>query len=81
MSPNCILVNSLPIMQIYREIATKLTIKLIHAWRLSVGIPLTWEPVREKFGSPIRITSGYRPPAVNSSLGGARNSQHLYFRA
>ena len=47
----------------------------------AIRVARTWGPVREKFGSPIRITSGYRPPAVNSSLGGARNSQHLYFRA
>lgn len=37
--------------------------------------------VRENFGSPITITSGYRPPQVNSQIGGARNSQHLYFKA
>jgi hypothetical protein len=47
----------------------------------AIQVAKTWGPVREKFGSPIKITSGYRPPAVNSSVGGARNSQHLYFRA
>lgn len=37
--------------------------------------------VREQFGSPITITSGYRPPQVNNQVGGAKNSQHLYFKA
>jgi GH24 family phage-related lysozyme (muramidase) len=29
-------------------------------------------------GKPVIITSGYRPPAVNSSVGGASGSEHLY---
>lgn len=40
-----------------------------------------WGVVRQKFGSPIYTSSGYRPPSVNKSVGGARNSQHLYFLA
>ena len=35
------------------------------------------ETVRAKFG-PLKITSGHRPPAVNSAVGGAANSEHLY---
>jgi Peptidase M15 len=33
--------------------------------------------IREKFGSPIGITSGYRPASVNKSVGGARYSRHM----
>lgn len=33
--------------------------------------------IREKWGSPIGITSGYRPPNVNASVGGASKSRHL----
>lgn len=38
------------------------------------------EPLRERVG-PIRITSGYRSSLVNSRVGGAANSQHLYGEA
>ncbi|MBK1989377.1 hypothetical protein A0J48_017860 [Sphaerospermopsis aphanizomenoides BCCUSP55] len=47
----------------------------------AIKLAKVWGGVREKFGSPIRITSGYRPPAVNRSVGGVSNSQHIYFRA
>ncbi|NET00077.1 MAG: hypothetical protein F6K62_18685 [Sphaerospermopsis sp. SIO1G2] len=47
----------------------------------AIRLAKTWGEVRDKFGSPIRITSAYRPPAVNRRVGGVRNSQHLYFRA
>jgi GH24 family phage-related lysozyme (muramidase) len=37
------------------------------------------ERVRAAFGGrPVVITSGYRPPAVNRSVGGASGSEHLY---
>lgn len=36
------------------------------------------EKVRARFSAPIEITSGYRPPAINASVGGASQSEHLY---
>jgi GH24 family phage-related lysozyme (muramidase) len=37
------------------------------------------ERVRQQFGGrPVVITSGYRPPAINRSVGGASGSEHLY---
>ena len=37
--------------------------------------------IREHFGKPITITSGYRTATHNKSVGGAAYSQHLYGRA
>ena len=36
------------------------------------------EPIRIKYGKPIKITSGYRCPELNRKIGGARNSDHIY---
>lgn len=35
------------------------------------------QPVRDKFGS-VKVTSGYRSPLLNSSIGGSKVSQHCY---
>ena len=39
------------------------------------------QPLRDHFGQPITVLSGYRPPAVNSLVGGSRTSAHMYGRA
>ena len=39
------------------------------------------DTVRRRWGSPIGVTSWYRPPMVNEEVGGAENSQHLTGRA
>ena len=35
------------------------------------------DPVREQYGKPIYVTSGYRCPAHNKAVGGVTNSQHM----
>lgn len=35
------------------------------------------DPLREELGVPIRVTSGYRSPAVNAAVGGSRTSRHM----
>ena len=35
------------------------------------------EPLREHFGEPIYVSSGYRCPELNKAVGGVRNSQHM----
>ena len=35
------------------------------------------DPLRERYGKPIRVTSGYRCPRLNTLVGGSPNSQHM----
>lgn len=35
------------------------------------------DPLREAWGSPVDVTSGYRCPELNKAVGGVRNSQHM----
>ena len=39
------------------------------------------QPLRDKLGKPMIITSGYRNSQVNKLVGGANNSGHLYGQA
>ena len=39
------------------------------------------DPLREAFGSQIKITSGYRSYLVNKMVGGVKNSQHMSGKA
>lgn len=40
-------------------------------------IETTLDPIREKIGQPIRVTSGYRCPKLNAAVGGSKTSNHL----
>lgn len=35
------------------------------------------QPIRDKFGKPIRVSSGYRCSALNKAVGGVITSQHI----
>lgn len=39
------------------------------------------EPLRIEFKEPIKVSSGYRCPKLNASIGGVKNSQHLLGQA
>ena len=39
------------------------------------------QAIREHFGKPVTITSGYRTAAHNTAVGGTKSSQHLLGRA
>lgn len=45
------------------------------------GLVVLLQCIREHFGKPITITSGYRTAAHNAAVGGAKSSQHLLGRA
>lgn len=36
---------------------------------------------RNKYGKPLTVSSGYRPPTENTAAGGAKNSTHLSCQA
>lgn len=44
---------------------------------LTILIERCLDPIREKFGKPITVTSGYRCEKLNKLVGGKPNSQHL----
>jgi len=35
------------------------------------------QPLREQYGKPIFVSSGYRCPKLNKSVGGSKTSQHM----
>lgn len=47
----------------------------VHLANLKKLIDNVIQPLRDKIG-PIRITSGYRSPALNRAIGGSSRSQH-----
>ena len=50
-----------------------------HQCSTAVELAQFLEKVRHQFGGkPVEITSGYRPAAINSSVGGASGSEHIY---
>lgn len=40
-------------------------------------IKVVLDPLREAYGKPITVNSGYRCPALNKAVNGSRNSQHM----
>lgn len=36
------------------------------------------DPLREEYGKPIKVNSGYRCDALNKAVGGSKTSQHKY---
>ena len=44
--------------------------------RLKLLIELILDPLREAYGAPIIVDSGYRCPKLNKSVGGSSTSQH-----
>ena len=47
------------------------------AERLTELVEFVLDPLREAYGKPIYVNSGYRSHRLNIEVGGVRNSQHL----
>ena len=45
---------------------------------LTLFIERVLDPIREDWGSPIMVSSGYRCPVLNKAVGGAKTSGHQY---
>ena len=60
--------------------AKRLGIPNVPTWREAENLRLLVEnvldPLREAWGAPIIVTSGYRSKLLNEMVGGAANSQH-----
>lgn len=50
-------------------------------WPNVLGALRLADKIREAWGSPIRVVSGYRSPEYNAQIGGAKQSMHMEFRA
>jgi len=48
-----------------------------HRTNLTVLVQVVLDPLREHLGKPVRVTSGYRSPAVNTRIGGSKTSAHM----
>ena len=49
--------------------------------RIDESLVVLLQCIREHFGKPITITSGYRTGTHNTAVGGSRSSQHLLGKA
>ena len=48
----------------------------VHIENLKYLAEKVFQPIREHFGKPIFISSGYRSTALNEAIGGSKTSQH-----
>ncbi len=47
------------------------------AVNMEILITKLLDPLREKWGAPIKVNSGFRSLALNKTVGGAKTSQHM----
>jgi len=67
------------------QTATRLKIKNVPTEKVIENLKQVaeniFQPVREHFDVPIRVSSGYRSPELNKAVGGSKNSQHTLGQA
>lgn len=74
---NCPISKYFTVGEMTRFSRERIPTNLIHRRNL-VTLAHQVDLAREEIGVPFLVTSAYRPPAVNSRVGGVSNSQHLY---
>ena len=47
------------------------------AENLKLLVDKVLDPLRDAYGKPIRVNSGYRSPALNAAVNGSKTSQHM----
>lgn len=52
-----------------------------HLNNLKITAEKVFQPIRDHFGKPIRVSSGYRSKALNEAIGGSKTSQHCFGQA
>lgn len=57
------------------EVASKCGTNVV---RVHPYMPIMFQAIRNEFGAPITINSGYRSPQHNANVGGATESTHVY---
>lgn len=45
--------------------------------KLTALVEAVLDPLRERYGHPIHVSSGYRCPRLNKAVGGSATSQHM----
>jgi uncharacterized protein YcbK (DUF882 family) len=74
------MINGFPPNFSYAELRCKSGDQCPYADRLR-HLAWTLQVIRDEFGKPIRVNSGYRSPEHNKEVGGVKNSQHVQARA
>jgi uncharacterized protein YcbK (DUF882 family) len=65
-----------------RELACKDGTPYPERWTLRLAVLLdALDTIRDAYGAPIYVVSGYRTPEHNGAVGGAQASQHMLGRA
>ena len=52
-----------------------------HKQNLKIVAEKIFQPIREHFGKPIYVSSGYRSEALNDAIGGSSSSSHCHGQA
>lgn len=75
--PNCKVSKFFLVKEVTQNDKRRIPVKGSKVELSIISLSKELDKVREKWGSPIGVTSWYRPVAVNREVGGVANSQHI----